>query len=109
MKKCRPKLIGIKKKVERREARREIKAEAAARLEVSIEKELLARLKDGTYGDMYNDIVNVNNKAFEHVMDNMEEEEVEEGEYEFVEDDSASEWLSDMEEELELEVSFSLK
>jgi protein MAK16 len=52
--KVRPKLVGIHKKVERREARREAKAEAAAKVEKSIERELLARLKQGTYGDIYN-------------------------------------------------------
>jgi hypothetical protein len=45
--KVRPKLVGIHKKVERREARREAKAAIAARLEKSIEKELLERLKQG--------------------------------------------------------------
>jgi protein MAK16 len=71
-------LIGIKKKIERREAKRELKAEAAARLEQSIEKELLARLKQGAYGDMYEDIVNLNQKAFDEVMDKIEESEEEE-------------------------------
>jgi protein MAK16 len=81
--KNRPKLEGIKKKVERREKRRELKAEMAARLEQSIEKELLARLKDGAYGSMYEDIVNVNQKAFDQVMDSLEvEDEQEEEEYE---------------------------
>ncbi|KAG2201533.1 hypothetical protein INT47_007410 [Mucor saturninus] len=42
----RPQLIGIKKKLERRETNRERKAEAAARIEKSIEKELIDRLKN---------------------------------------------------------------
>lgn len=111
----RPKIVTINKKVERRDARREIKAETAARLEKSIEKELLARLKDGAYGDLYDGIVNVNQKAFDQVMEGLEaEEEYDEaemeGEYEeeedvdnvveFVEGDSDDE-LQDLEEEVD--------
>lgn len=83
-------------KVERREKGRERKAKAAARLEMSIEKELVERLQKGVYGDMYN----VHQKAFESVLNaegqslELVEDEDEEGleeEYEFVEADEEDE------------------
>lgn len=73
-----PKLIGVKKKVERREARREAKAESTARLEMSIEKELLERLKAGVYGS--DGIVNESQEAFTKALDELQEDELEEEE-----------------------------
>ncbi|KAL2916769.1 Protein MAK16 [Polyrhizophydium stewartii] len=94
-----PKLVGVKKKIERREARREAKAEAAARLEMSIEKELLDRLRKGVYGT--DGIVNESQDAFKKALDEIEDmheqdaDEVED-EVEDEEEDLDREFVSDI-------------
>ncbi|KAG6548702.1 hypothetical protein Mapa_009857 [Marchantia paleacea] len=63
--KVKPKIMTMPAKQVQREARREAKAEVAAVLDRSIEKELLQRLQSGTYGDIYNFPM----KEYEKVLD----------------------------------------
>jgi len=60
----------IKQKTERRDTARMEKAEDRANVERQIEQELLDRLKLGTYGELYEDLLNLNKDAFNKHLEN---------------------------------------
>ncbi|XP_014482336.1 PREDICTED: protein MAK16 homolog A [Dinoponera quadriceps] len=90
------KIVPLQRKIERRERRREEKALIAARLETSIEKRLMERLKQGTYNDIYNFPQRVFDKAVESVEIDGESE-------------AESEQEEEREKEIEKEVEIELE
>jgi protein MAK16 len=75
--------VSVNKRQEHKLLRREAKAEQAARIELEIEKELLERLKKGTYDS----VINYNKEAFEKLLDQEENAEDMERQEELDEED----------------------
>jgi protein MAK16 len=69
------KMVHVHRKIEQREERREKKALVAAKLERNIEKELVERLANGTYGDIYNFPAAPYQKALDQVAAAADEDE----------------------------------
>mmetsp|Transcript_126748 Transcript_126748/g.189083 ORF Transcript_126748/g.189083 Transcript_126748/m.189083 type:complete len:302 (+) Transcript_126748:68-973(+) len=84
------------RKVAQREARREQKALVAAKISQKVEQELVNRLAQGTYGDMYNFAETAYTKA-------LEQKEDDETEATSEEEDSIVEYVEDLESEEEEE------
>lgn len=88
--------MGVKKKLDRREAVRERKALSAAHLERSIEKELIERLTSKAYGDAP---LNVNETVWQAILDREKKAATGSKEAELdMEDDETDEELEDEEE-----------
>ena len=88
------KVVGVHRKIEQREERRERKALIAAKIETTLEKELTERLAKGAYGDIYNFPEAPYQKALQKIAQGQQDDD---------DDQEATEMESEEEEEEELE------
>lgn len=88
------------RKIKQRESRREQKALVAAKITQKVEKELVNRLANGTYGDIYNFEQTSFNKALGQIESDEEEMETE---YESESDESVVEYVENLESDDESE------
>jgi protein MAK16 len=100
-------LVGVHRKIDQRDERREKKALSAAKLERNIERELVERLARGTYGDIYNFPERPYQKALDRAADAGEAEEDDElleaeeemTETEYDSEDGLVEYVENLDEE----------
>ncbi|KAG5439314.1 hypothetical protein PCK2_000850 [Pneumocystis canis] len=93
-----PKMVGIKPKQVRRETTREKKALKIAKLEKSIEKELLERLKSGIYGD---EPLNIDKNIWGRVLELRKNREKDKNESEYENSKEQIKFLNKEESDLE--------
>jgi len=89
------------RKIKQRESRREQKALVAAKITQKVEKELVDRLANGTYGDIYNFEQTSFNKALGQTESEDENEQGMETESESESEESAVEYVEDLESDEE--------
>ncbi|KTW26688.1 hypothetical protein T552_02695 [Pneumocystis carinii B80] len=100
--KKRPELVAIKPKEIRRETARERKALQIAKLENSIEKKLIERLKSGIYGE---NPLNVSEDIWKKILGSQKSQQENESELEYENIEEQTEFFSDNEES-DLEESY---